>query len=354
MNGANPWDLVVHDERFYDRLVRNGSLGLGESYMDGWWDCDALDEMIARLVRSDVEREVGSILRFLPAFLKAVFVNLQSASRAFQVGRVHYDIGNDLYQMMLDKRMVYSCGYWKDASVLDDAQEAKLDLTCRKLYMEPGSRLLDIGCGWGSLVAFAAERYGVSCVGMTISEKQKILADEQCRGLPIEIRLQDYRRLNEPFDRIASLGMFEHVGYKNYRTYMQVVERCLADDGLFLLHTIGSSSAPRHMNEPWLERYIFPNSYIPSLSQIMQATEGRFVLEDLHNFGQYYDPTLMAWYHNVARHQKEIEEKYGQRFYRMWTYYLQSCAGLFRSRKMQLWQMVFSKKGRRGGYTSVR
>ena len=152
--------------------------------------------------------------------LKARLVNLQSTSRAYNIGKKHYDIGNELYKNMLDKRMNYSCGYWKNSKTLDQAQEAKLDLICKKVGLKPGMKILDIGCGWGSFVKFAAEKYKVKAVGITVSKEQAKLARELCKGLPIEIRLQDYRELNEKFDRIISIGMFEHVGPKNYKTYV--------------------------------------------------------------------------------------------------------------------------------------
>ncbi len=254
---------------------------------------------------------------------------------------------------MLDKSMNYSCGYWKDADTLDAAQESKMALICRKLQLAPGMRVLDIGCGWGGLAAFMARHCQVSVVGVTVSEQQMVLAKERCQGLPVDIRLQDYRDLNEPFDRVVSVGMFEHVGAGCYKTFMGVVNRCLKPQGLFLLHTIAGNRSVRS-SDPWVCTYIFPNSMVPSSRQITEAAEKYFVLEDWHNFGPDYDPTLMAWYENFVANWEKIKHAYGNRFFRMWTYYLLACAGTFRARSNQLWQIVFSKGGVLPAYKSVR
>jgi cyclopropane-fatty-acyl-phospholipid synthase len=352
INGDRPWDLQVHDERFYARVFAKGELGLGESYMDGWWDCERLDELICRALRADLRSRIEPWSDALHV-LRAKLVNLQKPSRAFRIGRHHYDIGNDLFSRMLDRRMIYSCAYWKDATTLDEAQEAKLDLVCRKLGLRPGMRLLDIGCGWGGTARFAAERYGVGVVGITVSEEQVKLAREACAGLDIEVRLQDYRQLAGTFDRVLSIGMFEHVGCKNYRRFMRVVRDHLARDGLFLLHTIGSTRSVTS-TDPWTERYIFPNSMLPSAAQIAAAVEGVFVIEDWHSFGADYDTTLMHWYRNFEEHWEEIAEQYGERLRRMWRYFLLSSAGSFRARHNQVWQVVLSPTGVRGGYRAPR
>ncbi len=352
VNGNRPWDIHIHNVNFYPRVLAEGSLGLGESYMDGWWDCEQLDEFFCRILRAGLDQKVRP---FKMAFdsLVARLYNLQNPSRAFEVGKVHYDIGNDLYSRMLDKLLIYSCAYWKNATTLDEAQEAKLDLIARKLGLKPGMKVVDIGCGWGGLAKYLAENYGVVVLGITVSRKQASFAKELCRGLPVQIRLEDYRKLSGKFDRVISVGMFEHVGYKNYKKFMQVVRRCLKDDGLFLLHTIGSNVSVVR-TDPWIEKYIFPNSMLPSARQICEASEGIFVMEDWHNFSVHYDRTLLAWYENFNNAWDEIKEKYGERFYRMWKYYLLACAGAFRARVNQLWQIVFSPRGIPGGYESAR
>jgi len=352
LNGSRPWDIHVHDERLYSRVLTNGSLGFGEAFMDGWWDSPALDQMFTRLFTAGIQNNVKPWRTLVPVLSAHIF-NFQNSARAFQIGEQHYDIGNDLYQKMLDARMVYTCGYWKNAKTLDDAQEAKLDLVCQKIGLHAGMTVLDIGCGWGSFAKFAAEKYGAKVTGITVSKEQVALAQKRCAGLPVEIQLQDYREITGTFDRVISLGMFEHVGVKNYDTYMQVVRRVLCDHGLFLLHTIGGNTSV-HSNDPWIEKYIFPNSMLPSANQIAYASEGYFVMEDWHNFGSDYDKTLMAWHTNFSNAWPELEKKYGERFGRMWNFYLLSCAASFRARTNQLWQIVFSKDGVIDGYHCMR
>ncbi|MFZ5947164.1 MAG: cyclopropane fatty acyl phospholipid synthase [Stygiobacter sp.] len=354
INGSNPWDIQVHDERFYKRAVTEVELGLGESYMDNWWDVEKLDEMIFRIIRADLQNKVKRNLKIALQLAGFYLINMQARQRAFIIGERHYDLGNDLFQNMLDKRMNYSCAYWKDAKTLDVAQENKLELICKKLYLKPGMRVLDIGCGWGAFGKYAAEKYGVEVVGVTVSKEQVALGKELCKGLPVEFRLQDYRDVNEKFDRIVSVGMIEHVGYKNYREYFQLAERNLKDDGLFLLHTIGEVRSTI-ATDAWTHKYIFPNGMLPSIAQLAKTVENLFIIEDLHNFGADYDKTLMAWYDNFQNSWEKLKNKYTERFYRMWKYFLLSSAGAFRARnKNQLWQIVLSKKGVLGGYQSIR
>jgi cyclopropane-fatty-acyl-phospholipid synthase len=352
INGSRPWDIQVHDDRLYQRVLSEGSMGLGESYMDGWWDCDQIDELVFRLVHSGVRDQIQP-WKFIGTAVKARVMNLQSRSKAFEIGERHYNTGNDLFELMLDSRMAYSCGYWKNAENLEKAQEAKLDLVCHKLQLKEGMHVLDIGGGWGSFAKFAAERYGVRVTAITVATEQAELGRKRVEGLPVEIIVQDYREVQGEFDRVLSIGMFEHVGEKNYREYMEVVHRVLKDDGLQLVHTIGGNRSV-HKGDPWMEKYIFPNGMVPSVAQIGKSIEKLFVMEDWHNFGTYYDPTLMAWFENFDREWPSIREKYGDRFYRMWKFYLLTCAGLFRSRHLQLWQVVMSKHGVLGGYESIR
>jgi len=353
INGNNPWDIQVHNEDLYKRILREGSLGFGEAYMDGWWDTKDLDECFSRLLKANLDKKIMLNLTVLLNGCLAFVFNLQSKSRAFLIGEKHYDAGNDLYKAMLDKRMVYTCGYWENASTLDEAQEAKFDLVCKKIGLKKGQKILDIGCGWGSFAKYAAEKYGVSVVGITVSAEQVKLGKELCKGLPVDIRLQDYRDVNEKFDHIVSLGMFEHVGYKNFKTYMKVVRRLLKNNGLFLLHTIGGNKSVVFA-DPWINKYIFPGGMLPSIKQISRAAEGLFVMEDWHNFGNDYDKTLMAWHKNFEENWSRIKSNYDERFYRMWRYYLLCCAGAFRARSNQLWQIVLSKGGVPGGYESIR
>ncbi len=345
VNGDQPYDIQVHNPAFYNRVLRDGALGLGESYMDGWWDCEALDQFFDRVLRAHLDEQVKGSWKLKWHLLRSKLFNLQKPSRAKQVGERHYDIGNDLYTAMLDKRLNYTCAYWKNAKNLDEAQEAKLELICKKIGLEPGMTVLELGCGWGSFAKYAAEKYGVHVTGLNISKRQIELGRELCKGLPVELKLQDYREATGKYDRVISIGIMEHVGYKNYRTYMEVVDRTLKDDGIAFFHTIGGNVSVTTANA-WTTKYIFPNGMIPSIAQLAKAMEGLFVVEDWHNFGPDYDKTLMAWYHNFEAAWPRLKDKYGERFYRMWRYYLLSSAAGFRSRENQLWQVVMTKPGR--------
>ena len=344
VNGKEPWDIQVHDERFYSRILRDTSLGLGESYMDGWWDCESIDGFIDRALRAKLRDKVKNNLRMALQALKARLFNRQSPSKSQEVAERHYDLGNDLYRAMLDKRLNYTCAYWKDADNLDEAQEAKLELVCQKIGIHPGMKILELGCGWGSFAKYAAEKHGAEIVGVNISKEQVALGRELCEGLPVELRLQDYREVTGQFDAVISIGMMEHVGHKNYATYMAVVDRCLKPGGIAFIHTIGSNKSLT-TGEPWTDKYIFPNGVLPSISQLGKAMEGKFVMEDWHNIGPHYDPTLMAWHENFNNAWPQLKNQYDDRFRRMWNYYLLSSAGGFRSRSQQLWQIVMTREG---------
>lgn len=343
--------MRIHHPDTLDRVLSRGSLGLGESYMDGWWDSERVDELICRVLQARLDQQVGRP-GWWWALLRARLTNLQSLNRAWQVGRVHYDLGNELYAAMLDPSMAYSCGYWAQATDLAQAQQAKLELVCRKLQLSPGMTLLDIGCGWGSLMLHAARHHGVQCVGLTVSREQAAWGQAHAQGLPVRFELMDYRQFNPEgkvrFDRVASIGMFEHVGRKNYRAYFDMAHRCLSDEGLFLLHTIGKNQSGAS-TDPWIEKYIFPNGELPSMAELAFYAED-FVVEDWHNFGADYDRTLMAWHERFEDAWPRLSQRYDERFYRMWRYYLLCCAGTFRARDNQLWQVVLSPRGVPGGY----
>ncbi|EOX8954093.1 cyclopropane fatty acyl phospholipid synthase [Enterobacter hormaechei] len=342
INGSSPSDPQIKHPDFFKRVLQEGSLGLGESYMDGWWECERLDMFFSSVLRAGLEKQLPRHFKDTLRIASARLFNLQSKKRAWIVGKEHYDLGNDLFSRMLDPLMQYSCGYWKKATTLEEAQQDKLQLICDKLQLQPGMRVLDIGCGWGGLAWFMAKNYGVSVVGVTISTEQQKMAQERCLGLDVDIRLQDYRDLNEQFDRIVSVGMFEHVGPKNYKTYFEVADRNLKPDGIFLLHTIGSKRTDNNV-DPWINKYIFPNGCLPSVRQIANASEPHFIVEDWHNFGADYDTTLMAWHERFQAAWPEIADNYSERFKRMFSYYLNACAGAFRARDIQLWQVVFSR-----------
>lgn len=354
LDGDRPWDLRVLDPRFYAMAATRGTLGFGEAYMEGYWEADRPDEMIARILGSSVDHALPDLPNQLLLALVRL-ANLQPAARAGEIAEAHYDLGNALFEAMLGPTMVYSCGYFRETDDLDAAQTAKLELICAKLALRPGDRLLDIGCGFGSLLLHAAERYGCEGVGVTVSREQHAYATERLRGARAKVVLCDYRseelaRLG-PFDKIASVGMFEHVGPKNYRTFFETARRLLTADGMLLVHTVGNDHAP---TDPWIHRYIFPNGMLPSAAQLATATKDLFVIEDWHNFRGDYDRTLLAW---EARFTKwaATQPEMPRRFYRMWRLYLLAMAGSFRAGdRNQLWQVVLSPGGVRGGYRSVR
>ncbi|MFC1661691.1 cyclopropane fatty acyl phospholipid synthase [Gemmatimonadota bacterium] len=352
-DGERSHDLDVRDDRFHARTLADGILGLGESYMDGWWDCDRLDVFSDRVCRADLQSQVRASPRLAWHYARGKLLNRQSRRRSGQVGRRHYDMGNEMFCAMLDPYMQYSCAYWQGEETLAGAQERKMDLICGKLGLREGMSLLDIGCGWGGLARYAAERHGVSVVGVTISKEQVSFAREFVRDLPVTIQLRDYREMAGEFDRVVSVGMFEHVGAKNYREFFGVARRCLKEEGLFLLQTIGRNT-PTSATNPWTDKYIFPNGQVPSPSQVAGAMEGKFVLEDWHSFGLDYDKTLLAWWRNFHEAWPKLKEAFSDRFYRMWRFHLLTSAGAFRSRSIQLWQLVLSPGGAEEGYSAPR
>ncbi len=353
LDGPNEWDVQVNNPDLFRRVLRDGTLGLGEAYMDGWWDCQRLDEMINRAFRAGLEDRVRNNFRFLVFFLRSRLFNRQSRNRAFQVGEQHYDIGNDVFEHMLDPYMNYSCGYWDKAECLAQAQVNKMQMICEKLGLEPGMQVLDVGCGWGGLARWMAEHHGVSVTGITVSKEQAQLAGERCAGLPVTIRIKDYRDLQGQFDRIVSVGMFEHVGQKNYRTFFRKLQSLLKADGLFLLHTIGAGRGG-FATDRWIEKYIFPNGVVPPVAALARHASAFFTIEDWHNFGADYDPTLMAWHRNFNAAWPALCDRYSERFKRMFDYYLLASAGTFRSREDHLWQLVLSVGGLAGGYRTPR
>ena len=344
VGGDKPWDLQVHDDRVWARLLRDGTLGAGEAYEEGWWDTPALDQFVDRVMRINLGDTLRENWMIVAQAVRARIFNLQSMSRSFGNGQHHYDIGNDLYEPMLGGRLLYTCAYWQGAKSLDEAQDAKLDLVCKKVGLQPGMRVLDLGCGWAGFASFAAERYKVQVTGFTVSREQVKWADDHYGHLPIDIRLDDYRNATGSYDAVVSIGLMEHVGVKNYRGYMELVDRVLAPGGVAFVHTIGGNRPRTHI-DPWFDKYIFPNSNLPTLSQLAAAMETLLVVEDVHNIGEDYDLTLMAWFKNFEAAWPSLRAKYGDAFYRRWKYYLLTCAGAFRSRSQQLFQIVMTRPG---------
>ena len=362
INGLNDYDLRVFNEKLYSRVLAGGSMALGESYMDGWWDAKALDQFFYKVIIARLDKKFKVNRKEFLMLLKNKFINLQSLLNSTKVVKQHYDLGVMLFKSFLDPYNQYTCGYFKDTNDLNKAQEQKLDLICKKLGVQSKDKVLDIGCGWGGFAKFASEHYKCHVTGITISNEQAEYARQYTNGLPVNILKCDYRELGEEkFDKILICGMIEHVGYKNYRTIMEILHKRLKNNGLFLLHTMGLSESSI-LTDPWIEKYIFPNSMIPSMVQISKSIEGLFMVEDWHNFGAYYDKTLMAWFENFNKNWLKFktlrdasgQAKYSEHFYRRGKYYLLFFAANFRARNFQLWQIVLSKNGVAGGYKSIR
>ena len=345
-NGQNPWDPQIHNEKVFNRILEQGYLGVGESFMDEDWDVERLDELVARVHSNDVGWEnIFSSGLFLH-WLKSKIFNMQKGEKAYDVGQKHYDLGNDLYEVMLDKRMIYTCGYWEEGDDLVSAQEKKMDMIIEQLDLREGDHVLDIGCGWGGLMKYMTQKKNISCVGLTVSKEQAVYARKKCDGLPIEIIVEDYNKYvpEKSFDKIVSIEMIEAVGQKNFRIYMKKVHSWLVPQGRFFLQSIGST-APKTVSDPWLDKYIFPNGILPSKSQLEKSMKGLFDVMQWQNIGKHYDPTLMAWWNNFVKGYELLDhKKYDKRFYRMWKYYLQSCAGGFRSGNWEDWQILLMRK----------
>lgn len=352
IGGGRDHDIAVHDDRFYKKFLKHGRLGLGEAYMDGWWDCPRVDEFTRHIYHSDLDgfSEKASLSDIL-TMLRARWSPDGNRTRSLDVAHVHYNVGNDLFAAMLDRRMMYSCPVWDNPNdTLDQAQERKLDLICRKLGLRPGLRVLDIGCGWGGFGQYAAETYGAEVVGISIAEEQIALARETCKAPGLTFHVMDYRdagRLGR-FDRIVSIGMFEHVGLAFYRTFYEVAASVLAGDGLFLLHT--NTLRDSRYSSPWLTKYIFPGGFVPSLSQVAKPMEGLFFVEHAENIGFHYYRTFLTWYENFVRGWDSVKHRYDERFFRMWSYYLLTVAAGYEARYVHVHQLVLAGKGRRAAY----
>ncbi len=344
VGGDRPHDITVNDDRFWGRVLRDRELGLGEAYQEGWWDAGRVDEFLVRVFTADLRSAIRPSPALLWNVLRSRLTNRQTTDRAARNARAHYDIGNDLYLRMLGEEMVYSCAVWEGVDDLASAQEAKLDLICRKLHLEPGMRVLDIGCGWGGFARHAAGRYGAHVVGISPAGEQVAEARRRAGGLSVEYHQKDYRDVSDTFDRIVSIGMFEHVGPRNYPGFFDRCGDLLTPDGLMLHHTIGSNES-KESTDAWFDRYIFPGGVVPSLHQIAGASQRRWAVEDVQNLGPDYDRTLLAWFDRIEAVWHEIPH-YDERFRRTWRYYLLSSAASFRVRNLQLYQVVFSRIGR--------
>jgi cyclopropane-fatty-acyl-phospholipid synthase len=343
IDGARPWDLQVVDERFFPTVVRQGSLGFGESYLQGWWYADDVEELVYRLIRTGFDRLSRALPAQLAAFVVAAFTNQQTPTRSTVVADRHYNLGNDLFFGFLGSYRNYSCAYFDDTASLDAAQLRKMDVICRKLSLTGSDHLLDVGGGWGQFAHYAATQYGCRVTSINIADEQLRYAAELCRGLPVEVRKCDYRKLSGTYSKIAVIAMLTHVGPRNYRQFMHIMHRCLDDDGLMLVETLGSRFANRNC-EPWINKYIFPGGVIPSLRQIGRAVDGRFLRTDLEEFGRYYVPTLRAWHANLMASWPALSNRYPETTRLMLEYFFLSVAGAFRAERLKYWHLVMAKK----------
>lgn len=385
---SRQWDIQVHKSEFYDRAIRGGTLAFGRSYMEGWWDCQDLTDFFTKVLEVRLEDKVSGIMALLNSYragglneegkasVKMIYNawlnNPQDNDGSLKVGTTHYDAGNDLFQAMLGESMTYTCGYWqkseqglwKAAETLEEAQDHKLDMICKKLDLEAEDTVLDIGCGFGSFAKYAAEKYGAKVVGITISQEQLDFAKEDCKDLDVEFVFHDYLKLSKPpalaghlFDKIVSIGMFEHVGSKNYSNYFKFVDEHLKQGGISLIHTIGNDKETK-MCEPWTATYVFPNSNLPTERQIRKTKPGHFFEQDFHEFGKgNYDPTIKIWHDNLMEAWSELSagnKKYTEKFRRMFKYYLNGSEALFKSGQGHLYQFVYSKGELKPSYKIVR
>jgi cyclopropane-fatty-acyl-phospholipid synthase len=347
INGNRPHDVRINNPRAWIRIFFEGTLGTGESYEDGDWDCDDISELTNILLTAGANRGHTGLTGTLLA-LAGTFQNQQTVRKSRRVAK-HYNLSPEFYKRVLGDELVYTCGYWKDAATLAEAQRNKLTLVSEKIHLEPGHEVLDVGCGWGSYAEHAVRCYGSKVTGITIAKEQAYYARKRCEGLPARFEIEDYRDHHGTYDRIVSIGMFEQVGPRNFRTFFEKMRSLLKPDGFFLLHTIVGSEPG---GDPWLEKYIFPGGYLPTAAQIEKSIEGLFVSEDVENFGADYDKTLCAWRENLKHAEPEllVSGEYDERFFRRFNYYFGICAGSFRARKNHVKQYVLSPNGVKGGW----
>ena len=348
LNGSRPWDIQIKHPQTLQRLLSQGGSALGESYMDGWWECQAIDLMVERAMRAGLQEKLATPRAWWESF-KGGMRPRDGVDQSRIVGRMHYAVGNQVFQAMLDPYMAHSCAYWVEgAQTLEEAQIAKLEMVCRKLQLRPGMRVLDMGCGWGSFMRYAAEHYGVTVLGLSNVPHQIELGKTLARHLPVQFELSDYAQFNtdgkSKFDRIVSIGTFEQLGQAHVAAFFETAKRCLKDDGWMLLQTQGKSNRQRLL-DAWNDKYIYPQGYLPRLDEVTQASEAHFVVEDVHNIGADHDRTLLHWHQRFEMAWPQLRLSHDERFYRMWRFHLLSSAASFRTRHHQMWQLVLSPKG---------
>ncbi len=329
--------IRLNRKRTLRRILRNPYMQLGESYMDGDWDPDGgrLLPVFEVLLRNVGGGGPESVLTRTVNRVRRRWRETDWVARAQRNVSHHYDLDESLFRQFLDEDMQYSCAYFAEPNMsLEEAQLAKRRHIGRKLLPAPGAQVLDIGCGWGGMALFLAEEYGAHVTGLTLSEEQVRVARQRARqrglGDRVEFRLEDYRRHSGAYDAIVSVGMFEHVGRPQYPAFFSGVRRLLKPEGVALLHTIGRSGPPT-VTDPWINRHIFPGGYIPALSEVAQHVERHgLVLADLEVLRLHYAVTLMHWHQRFQKARADIARQMGERFCRMWEFYLQVSEAAFR------------------------
>lgn len=330
-SGAPSATMVLNRAGVLRRILRHPELELGESYVDGDWDTPDLLGLLA-LLRSNA---TGPVTPVWQRRLKALLRFSNGLVRSRRNVAVHYDLDEPLFRAFLDSDMHYSCAYFRTPEdSLETAQTAKAELIGRKLLLEPGQRVLDIGCGWGSLAMYLAARYDVRVVGLTLSREQHRVACEEAkrRGLDdrVEFRLEDYREHEGSYDRVVSVGMFEHVGRDAFDVFFERVRRRLVAGGSALVHTIGRPGPPILATNPWIDRHVFPGGYIPSASEVLLPLErSGLVLCDLEVWRRHYAFTLNHWQRRFQAQRDVFARSKGERFCRLWEFYLAACESAF-------------------------
>jgi cyclopropane-fatty-acyl-phospholipid synthase len=345
--------MQLTDPTLYRKLFFNPELHAGEAYMDGRMSFPG-SSLRAFLTLFSVNRlSLGN--QPMQKALRRVSRGLKRFQQANPVGKAqqnvahHYDLGNEFYKLFLDKEMFYSCAYFRDEQeTLEQAQRNKCRLIAAKLNLKPGLRVLDIGCGWGGLARYLAEIADVEVTGVTLSKEQHALAVEAAKAAGLEsrvkIELKDYRHLSDKFDRIVSVGMFEHVGVGHYDEFFAKVNDLMVDDGLMLLHSIGHMSPPGTAS-PWLRKYIFPGAYSPALSEVFPAVENNSLwVTDLEFLRVHYATTLRHWHERFERNRAAVAQMYDERFCRMWEFYLISAEMMFRTGSQEVFHMQLARK----------
>ncbi|MEB2845625.1 methyltransferase domain-containing protein [Rhizobiales bacterium RZME27] len=346
--------MRLTDPKLYKGLVFNPELAAGEAYMDGTMRFEEGSTLQDFLTLFSVNRlSLGSYpLQKVLRAIKMRFRKRQQSNRKGQAQQNvahHYDLGNEFYKLFLDDNMLYSCAYFREeGETLEQAQRNKLRLLAAKLGLKPGMKVLDIGCGWGDLALYLASLEDVQVLGVTLSKEQQALASERAQkaGLAdrVKFELRDYRDVTEKFDRIVSVGMFEHVGVHHYDEFFAKINTLMPDDGVMVLHSIGHMSPPG-MASPWLRKYIFPGAYSPALSEVFEVVEQNSLwVTDLEFLRVHYATTLAHWNQRFQANRNRVIELYDERFARMWEFYLISAEMMFRTGSQMVFHMQLSRK----------